>query len=194
MNNVLPIFGVATYTYCPRDCYYTLIDMARPQVQLENKNIQSGRAEHAIRDNGYTWYKKHQKILSSVRVYSDSFGLVGVADNLIFSQDGEITVVEAKRGGVRESKTHDIQLGLIGLCVNEMFPKNKKILLFKYFTESRKRIAVNFQESVEEALAVLKEVRSKIDRGLIPINFPTVNDKRCKGCCFHILCKYDFEE
>ena len=185
--NLLPLSYVAEYTYCPRSCYWKLVGEAPKGAEYEF--IADGTAAHQSVDSGYTYTKSAKKVESSVKVFSERLGIIGKTDFIEFHKDKRIIPVELKRGKKRKNHMHEVQLALMCLCLREMFPDaliNEGAI---FFTEDRQKITVPFtDELLQKTEKIAKTVVEKAKRGLIPSDFPTMKDERCKGCCFWDLC------
>ncbi len=189
MSQTLPLSFIAEYEYCPRSAYYLLVDA--PKSREENNFIQSGREEHQAVDEGYKASKSSKKIETSVRIFSEKFHISGKTDILEFYQNGEIIPVELKRGKVRHSSTHQIQLALMALCLREMFPENKIEKGAVFFTQDRQKEEVLFSEELlKKAENLANMVFEKTMNSPKPRHFPRIKDSRCQGCCFYDLCYF----
>ena len=182
-----PLSFIAEYEYCPRSAFWLLTNA--PRVRDENDFIQSGRAAHQVVDEKYFRSKNTKKIESSVRIFSEKFGISGVIDVVEFSQKGnklEIIPVEFKRGKIRKNTMHETQLALAAICLREIFPDSKIERAAIFFTEDRqKREILLTPEKIKTAEHLAKMIQEK---ELLPKNFPMQKDAKCKGCCFRALC------
>ena len=189
MSIFLPLSFIAEYQYCPRSSYYLLTDA--PKSREENNFIQSGREAHQKVDEGYKASKQTKKVESSVRIFSEKFGISGKTDILEFYDNGEIIPVELKRGSKRTNSTHQIQLALMALCIKEMFPRNYVKQGAIFFTKDRQKEKINFSENLlNEAKDIAKTIIVKSRNGFNPKDFPLKKDNRCEGCCFYDLCYF----
>jgi CRISPR-associated exonuclease Cas4 len=189
MATSLPLSFIAEYKYCPRSSYYLITDT--PKSREENNFIQSGREVHQKVDEGYKASKSSKKIESSVRIFSEEFGISGKIDILEFYENGEIIPVELKRGLKRINSTHQIQLALTALCLHEMFPKNHIRQGAIFFTKDRQKEKIIFSaELLDEARNIALNIILKTKNGLNPKDFPLQKDGRCDGCCFYDLCYF----
>lgn len=186
---MIPVSFVAEYAFCPRSAYYLLTDI--PRYRDENEYIQNGRFVHQKVDKGYTFHKKAKKIVSSLHVFSEKFGLSGKVDYVEFFEDGEIVPVEIKRGKKRNSKMHQMQLALLGLCLKDMFPKLEVARGAVFFSGDRQKMWIPLTDDVLlAAVNLANEVNQKDQVGLDPRNFPMRKTLGCKGCCFYHLCYF----
>jgi CRISPR-associated exonuclease Cas4 len=185
--NFLPLSFISEYQYCPRSAYHLLTDA--PKLRDENNYIQSGRQAHEKVDEGYKASKSLKKIETSVRVFSKEFHISGKTDILEFYPNGEIIPVELKRGKTRYNSMHEMQLTLMALCLQEMFPENKIEKAGIFFTQDRQKKELIFTPDLFlKAKNLAKEVFEKTTSGLDPSSFPRMKDERCQGCCFYDLC------
>jgi CRISPR/Cas system-associated exonuclease Cas4 (RecB family) len=87
---------------------------------------------------------------------------------------------------------HQMQLALMAICLNEMFPENKISRGAIFFTQDRHKEEVSLSaEILEKAKNLAKEVLKKTKHSLDPRDFPRFKDDRCNGCCFYDLCYLD---
>jgi len=186
MTNFIPLSFVAEYEYCPRSCYYLLVDA--PKLRDENQFIQSGRQSHQKVDDGYKASKSLRKIETSVKVFSEKFHISGKTDILEFYANSEIIPTELKRGKIRQSSMHQMQLSLMALCLREMFPQNKIKKGAIFFTQDRQKKEIIFTEKILEKARNLAQMVFSKSINCNPKNFPKFQDSRCKGCCFYELC------
>ena len=182
----LPLSFIAEYQYCPRSAFYLLIDT--PKYRDENYYIQSGRQAHQKVDDGYVASKSSKKVESSVKVFSEKFGISGKVDILEFYKNGEIVPVELKRGQKRENETHQIQLALTALCLQEMFLQNIRKVAIIFTNDRQRQEIILTAELLEKAKNIAHTIHQKVRDEIIPYNFPMQKDQRCVGCCFNSLC------
>jgi CRISPR-associated exonuclease Cas4 len=186
-KSLIPLSFVAEYAYCPRSAYWLLVDA--PKVRDENVYIQDGRAGHQPSDAGYVVARKDKKCTSGMRVFSDELGISGKADMVEWNKDGSLSVIEYKRGKLRHNRMHDMQLALLALCLEEMFPQKKIQRAQVYFFQDKKRreVILSF-ELLKKARVLTEEMRVKMQTDLSSKEFPRKKGEHCQGCCFQSFC------
>lgn len=187
--NYLPLSFIAEFEYCPRSAYYLITDA--PKLRDENNFIQDGRELHQKVDDGYKFFKKTKKVESSVKIFSEKYGISGKIDIVEFHENNIIIPVELKRGKSRESSMHAIQLALSAICLKEIFPDAKIENGAIFFCEDRQKIEIFFtDELIKKAQNIASFLKEKNSKMLIPKDFPALKDSRCVGCCFYQLCYF----
>lgn len=183
----LPLSYIAEYEYCPRSSYYLITNA--PRLRDENDFIQDGRVQHKEVDEGYQISKKSKKILSSVKIFSEKYGISGKVDIVEFHGDKSIIPVEIKRGKCRESSMHNVQIALSAICLQEIFPGYKISFGAIFFKEDRQKITINLDENLlKKAQNLALHLKQKNQSSLNPKDFKPLKDHRCQGCCFKQLC------
>ena len=182
-KSLIPLSFIAEYAYCPRSCYWLLTKA--PRARDENIYIQDGRAGHSIVEKKYVRSRTLKRQESSMRVYSKRLNISGKVDVVEFYKNKDIIPVEFKRGARRKNKMHQMQLALAALCLREMFLDYTIKRGAIFFIGDKRRIeTLLIKEILEQAEQLALEVSKNIDNGLRPQDFPALQGRRCKGCCF----------
>jgi CRISPR-associated exonuclease Cas4 len=124
---------------------------------------------------------------NSLPLWSEKYGLYGVADTVEFEGD-KIIPVEFKSGKKKKKLADDIQLAAQAICLEEMF--SKEITSgYIYYDKSRKRREVVLDEKLRKKLT---DTISSVRELLISKNTPQpVNDQRCNNCSLKDYCLPD---
>lgn len=142
-----------------------------------------GRLEHERVDSGETTRRSGVRIERSVHLYSDLYGLHGVADAVEYhGRKGKwerIIPVEYKHGAPKQHRADEVQLCAQALCLEEMhsmsIPSGEL-----FYLKTRRRMEVAFDGELRAlTLDVSRHVRALIAEGIIP---PPTPGKHCKAC------------
>lgn len=169
---------------------------------LDNDHVVEGNLTHTLVDDPLFNEKRKDKHISrSVPVYSDRYGLHGIADCMEFVRDEAGTEILGKQGLYRiniieyknqkpfsdESK-HAIsdlmQVAAQVVCAEEMF--GTSVHAYLYYAKSHRRMKVeNFDEIKAELISLLAEIRHAMQCAAV---FPIPEKQNCKGCSFTDIC------
>ena len=178
----IPISALQHWSYCPRQC--ALIHAE--QVFGENLFTARGRAEHALVDEPGAERAGSVRIERGMPLWSERLGLVGKADLVEFSRDGDAYPVEYKHGRRRARLHDDIQVAAQALCLEEMTGRPVAAGAVFHFS-SRRRREVVVDSGLREAVSIAVEgVRSVLAASTLP---PPANDARCRNCSLIELCQ-----
>jgi len=179
----IPISALQHYIYCPRQ--FALIHIE--EIYEENVFTIQGNIVHKRVDNEKNYYNKDKKVENSLPLWSEKYGLYGVADTVEFEGD-RIIPVEFKSGKKKKKLADDIQLAAQAICLEEMF--SKEITSgYIYYDKSRKRREVVLDEKLRKKLT---DTISSVRELLISKNTPQpVNDQRCNNCSLKDYCLPD---
>ena len=157
------------------------------EIYEENVFTIQGNIVHKRVDNEKNYYNKDKKVENSLPLWSEKYGLYGVADTVEF-EDDEIIPVEFKSGKKKNKLADDIQLAAQAICLEEMF--SKEITFgYIYYDKSRKRREVVLDEKLRKKL---DNTISFVRDLLIKRNTPKpVNDQRCNNCSLKDYCLPD---
>ncbi len=180
----VPISAIEHYSYCPRQ--YALIHLE--DVYHENVFTLRGRRLHeqAHASGGST--EEGVRVERALPIWSERFGLTGVADVVEFWPDGEVYPVEYKAGSARRGRHADLQLCAQALCLEEMLgvPVPRGAI---YSGASRRRREVVLDDALRrETLRVVEAIRETQREGRLP---PPLNDRHCPNCSLVDACVPD---
>lgn len=187
MNTVadpLPISLVLHTEFCPRRTWLELNG-----EQTDTAQMQAGTSAHARVDDVKT---SSAKRLTSVKVWSNELGLIGICDSIERLPDGSIRVVEHKATPVRKrpvvTEANRLQLALQGLCLKEMGHENIEFAV--YFSDHRKRVDVELGEDdfahAREQVRRTNEIAASKSSPL-----PLDEDPQCSWCSHISVCLPD---
>ena len=177
----IPISALQHYAFCPRQC--GLIHVSR--VWDENLYTQRGRRVHERVEHGKPTALHGVRVERSLPLWSERYGLSGVADVVEFLDGERPYPVEYKSGSRKVSLPDRIQLAGQVFCLEEMFecavPEGAL-----FYHRSRRRQTVHIDGELRaHTVAVIDSVRALLSGGEIP---PPCNDARCTHCSLVDAC------
>lgn len=175
------ISSLAHYGYCPRRC--GLIHVER--VWEENLFTLKGKDVHERTDAPTSRAEDGLRVERGLPIWSDGYGLVGQADTVEFTPQGQPYPVEYKSGARKHRDFAWAQLCAQGLCLEDMFgcvvPEGAI-----FWIASRKREVVSFDAALRDmTLRMIEEIRTMILSGKLP---SAVDDSRCPKCSLVDAC------
>jgi len=180
-NGHLSVYAVAESVYCPRSFYYHIHGH-----EGVNQFIADGRVRHTSVDESDTRNRPKVKQELSVHLGSEELGLTGVADIVEENAEGELAVIDYKRGDEREPNLFQrVQLCLLAMLLEE---EQGQLVRrgFVHFAASNRRREVIFDEDLRRrSLNALKGAREIASASKPP---PPTNDERCRGCNHYEIC------
>ena len=181
LDSRIPLSALQHYAFCQRQC--ALIHIAR--AWEENLYTQRGRRVHERVEEGDASTRGGVRIERSLPLWSDRFGLTGVADVVEFLEPNRPYPVEYKAGGKKHSLPDRIQLAAQAICLEEMFEccVHEGAI---FYHRSRRRETVSIDESLrEKTFTVVESVRKLLSGTDLP---PPCNDARCGNCSLVETC------
>lgn len=180
----LPISLVLHTEFCPRRTWLELNG-----EQTDTAQMQAGHSAHQRVDDVKT---SSSKRLTSVKVWSDELGLIGICDSIEKLPGDAIRVIEHKATPVRKrpvvTEANRLQLALQGLCLMEM--GHADIEYAVYFSDHRKRVDVELNED-DFAHAKL-QVRHTFEIAYAKTSpLPLDEDPQCSWCSHISVCLPD---
>ena len=163
------------YAYCPRQCALIHVE----QVFEENVFTVRGEILHEKVHEGESTTEGAVRVERNVPLWSERYGLTGIADVVEFFEDGTPYPVEYKSGKRRPTEAADIQLCAQAMCLEEMLgrPVSRGAI---YHHASRHRREVECTERLRAAVIDTAErVRQMLRERVVP---PPCDDARCPNC------------
>lgn len=180
MDEIVLISTLNQFAFCPRRFALMQIE----GIWEDNEHTVKGELIHETADLPGYEVNKGIKVIRSLPIYSNKYGLSGKADIVEYNK-GLYTPVEYKKGRKRQFDNDDVQLCAQALCLEEMF-FTKIPYGFIYHAESKKRRQVFFDSTLrEKTVEVIRSVRELMQSGLTP---PAQLKPRCNGCSLRELC------
>lgn len=184
-EEIIPISAISHHLYCPRQNGLIHIE----GVFADNERTVSGNLGHEVVDeeDGIEDHGLHKE--TSLRVYSDNLGLVGIADIVEFPASGSPFPIDYKNGRISSWTNHEAQLCAIALCLEEMLSCRIETGAI-YHISSRKRHIVHFTEKLRGiTIIAVEEIREVFINKRLPA--VTSNRKLCHNCSLKELCLPD---
>ena len=195
---VMPVRRLNNYVYCPRLFYFQWVE----NVFQESADTVAGSMTHRNVDAPSRLDEEKAKALGdnlpegaklrSLRLESESLGLVGVIDLVEGGEDGA-QIVDYKKGSARRTsegehearEPESIQVGAYALLLGEHGVKVSGAVI--YYAAGKRRVPVELTEelltSTRRAIADAKALAAS---GHCPP--PLRNDPRCLGCSAYPIC------
>lgn len=201
MNTEIAIRAVQHYLYCPHRWGLLEIDRAWAEnVFVTKANLMHERVHDP--DKRYTL--RGRKVFTSVPVYNDleEYNLYGIIDCLEAVEDKngimisglpsryQLCIVEYKPSKPKNCDYNEddlMQVFAQKICVDYVFGGNCDAVI--YYADVKKRVTLpleeNFSEYDKKLKYILKDMREKLEEGVIP---PIRKKQKCGGCSMKDLC------
>lgn len=157
IDDRLPASSIGNYAFCPKQFEMMYLE---DELEAENLQILQGRIIH---ENVHTHTKRHDEYnnlkITSINIFSDKYGIHGVADIVRLSRSG-IEVIEYKKGYSDKGKAwrHDsIQLCTQAICLAEMFGKMPERGSIYYVSDKCKAPVAFTEELTNETILCINE-------------------------------------
>lgn len=189
------------YMYCPRR--FALLEIN--QDWMENAFVVHANLMHEhVHDGSHHFSDSKKVVRSAVDVYNDlpEYDLYGVTDCVEFVRDKngveingladtyKVRIIEYKPKAPKDTafhKTDAIQVFAQKICADFIWKCNSEAFL--YYADTRKRIALPFDEEYETYNTMLKkyigEMNAIVESHTIP---PRKKEQKCSGCSLADLC------
>jgi CRISPR-associated exonuclease Cas4 len=169
------------YMFCPRQCALIHIE----QQWAENRYTAEGKLLHERADSGQSQQQGGVRVVRTLPLCSQQFGLSGQADVVEFHFDGRVYPVEYKRGKPKKDRCDEVQLCAQALCLEEML--NVQIdcgALF--YGQQRRRKEIQFSAELRGlSQEVIAKTHQLIEARQTP---PAEYNKKCDACSLLGLC------
>ncbi len=201
-DELVMISALQHYLFCPRQC--ALIHLE--QQWQENYLTAAGRLMHERVDRRESSTRRDIHYASGLRIFSQKYGLVGIADMVEFQQaeneyddNGKRVAiplkglslfwkpfpVEYKRGSPKVNEVDQIQLCAQAICIEEML--NVEIAEGAlFYGQTRHREYINFSDELrKKVLDVSDKIHMMFQEEKTP---PPHYCKSCQACSLKDLC------
>lgn len=171
---VVQISALEHNEYCPRQCALIHTD----GVWSDNVHVVKGEFGHRRVDSGEHRTERGRRVLRSVPLWSEQFGLTGRGDAVEVHDDGRVVPVEYKIG-YRHGTAADVQLAAQALCLEEMTGREVPTGAL-WFSAVRRREMVRIDSALRRrTISAIEEVRAMLGAARLP---EPPNDERCVEC------------
>jgi len=169
------------YQFCPRQCALIHIE----QQWAENRFTAEGKVLHERADSNKSEWQGDVRIVRSLPLCSQHFGLTGKADVVEFHGDGAVYPVEYKRGKPKTDRCDEVQLCAQALCLEEMMDVDIGTGAL-FYGQQRRRKSVDFDAELRQLTeATIARVHKLIESGATPL---ADYAKKCEQCSLAAAC------
>ena len=195
------LYGLQSFAFCQRQFALEFNE----QFEQVNWRVADGRVFHEKVDRAGAETRKDIHIATALKLSSEKYGLVGIADSVEFHRVGyefyegkkvatllpkrsgwwKPFPVEYKRGIPKSHRADEIQLCAQVLCFEEMLCVEIESGALFYGT-CRRRMDVRFDDELRRlTVKTIEGARSLLFSGMTP---PAVRTKACEACSLKELC------
>lgn len=164
------------------------------------KTIQGDIVHTLVDDPFFNEKRSHKHIVRSMPVFSNEYGIYGIADCVEFIRDPlgipilakkgnyKINIVEYKNGRPQKNQeiNHSDTMQIIAqaVCIEEMF--KTKVTGQAYYAATKKRINQEIRQSMKDELSrIIKEMRECLIEN-VSIRVPV--KQNCSNCSMYDIC------
>ncbi len=195
---LLPVRRLNNYIYCPRLFYYQWVE----NIFQESADTVAGSMTHRHVDAPSRLEEEKAKALSenlpegarlrSLRLQSESLGIVGVMDLVEGGPDGA-KIVDYKKGSARRNsegerearEPESIQIGAYALLLQEQGVNVSGAEI--YYAGDRRRVPIELTEALlSQTRQAIADAKALAASGQCPP--PLKSDARCLGCSAYSIC------
>jgi CRISPR-associated protein Cas1 len=195
---VMPVRRLNNYVYCPRLFYFQWVE----NIFQESADTVAGSTTHRNVDEPSKLDEEKVKALGenlpegarlrSLRLESETLGIVGVMDLVEGGPDGA-QIVDYKKGSARRNsegerearEPESIQVGAYALLLQERGVKVSGAMI--YYAADKRRVPVEISEDLlSKTRQAITDAKTLAASGHCPP--PLKNDARCLGCSAYPIC------
>lgn len=195
---VMPVRRLNNYVYCPRLFYFQWVE----NVFQESVDTVAGSHVHRNVDSPSRLDEEKAKALGenlpegtrlrSLRLESESLGIVGVMDLVEGGPDGA-EIVDYKKGSARRTpegerearEPESIQVGAYALLLRERGVRVSGAVIYYAADKRRVPVAIN-EDLLAKTRQTISDAKTLAASGHCPP--PLKNDPRCLGCSAYPIC------
>ncbi|WP_459836831.1 CRISPR-associated protein Cas4 [Halanaerobaculum tunisiense] len=183
---------VIEYLYCPRFIYFMLC-LRIEQKEDQRYKVQQGRKVHERKRKTNKKYLRKkigvQKKLIDQKLSSDKYQIHGIADEILFLEDGTAASLDYKFAKYKDRlfRTYKYQAVMYSMLIEDNFDIGVK-KAFIVYTRSKnqlKEISIT-QNDFREVERILEEIIKIVEENYYPE--ATSYKRRCKDCCYRNIC------
>lgn len=169
------------YQFCPRQCALIHVE----QQWAENRFTAEGNILHQRADSQRSEWQGDVRIVRSLPICSQQYGLSGLADVVEFHADGTVFPVEYKRGRPKKDSCDEVQLCAQALCLEEMLDVDIPSGALFYGQKKRRKEILFDADLRSLTQKIISATHDLIQAGVTP---SAHYDKRCDACSLVQLC------
>lgn len=181
-SEIVPISAISHHLYCPRQ--NALIHTEG--VFSDNTLTTSGNIGHQFVDEEKSYLDHGVRKETSYRVFSEEYGISGIADIIEFPQDSPPLPIDYKNGKISSWENQESQVCAIALCLEEML--DVKITTGAiYHIQSKKRHEFTIDNPLrQKTIQAIQEIRNNLMNNIVPK--AEYSKKKCDNCSLISLC------
>lgn len=181
-EDFLLISGIQHFAFCPRQ--WALIHIEKQWAE-NFLTVEGELAHYRVHDVLLDEKRASVKHSRGVNINSRELGVVGSCDMVEFRDDGQIVIIEYKRGEPKEHNADILQLTLQAMCLEEMVCSSIDYG-FIYYAKTRHRLKVEFTSILRaEVKKSLEEMHRLYERAYTP---KAKAGKHCNPCSLKEIC------
>jgi len=181
-SQIVPISAISHHLYCPRQ--NALIHTEG--VFQDNALTTSGNIGHQFVDDEKSYMDHGLRKETSYRVFSEQYGISGIADIIEFPINEAPLPIDYKNGKIASWDNQEAQVCAIALCLEEMLDTriNKGAI---YHIQSKKRHEFKIEDVLrQKTLQAIEEIRNNLTLNIVPK--AVYSKRKCDNCSLYSLC------
>lgn len=183
---------VMEYLYCPRFTYFlNCLDI--PQHEEQRYKVEKAKKIHELREKQNREYLRKRiecvKKLENIFMASESIGINGIADEILFFADGTASPLDYKYAEYkgRVFQTLKYQSALYGLLIKERFNVSVNKGYICYIRSKNAVETIDLTEAVyKETIKIINNIKHIMLKGIFPKK--TKYTSKCIDCCYRNIC------
>ena len=180
-SDYIMLSALQHYQFCPRQCALIHIE----QQWAENRYTAEGKVLHERADSNKSERSGSVRIVRTLPICSQQYGLSGQADVVEFNDDGRVYPVEYKRGKPKTNRCDEVQLCAQALCLEEMLELQIESGALFYGQKRRRKEVLLDVELRDLTQEIISKTHQLIQRGITPV---AEYGKKCDACSLFSLC------
>ncbi len=181
-SQIVPISAISHHLYCPRQ--NALIHTEG--VFSDNTLTISGNIGHQFVDEEKSYLDHGLRKETSYRVFSEEYGISGIADIIEFPPDAPPLPIDYKNGKISSWENQESQVCAIALCLEEMLEVKITIGAI-YHIQSKKRHEFTIDDSLrQKTIQAIQEIRNNLMNNIVPK--AEYSKRKCDNCSLYSLC------
>jgi len=180
-SDYIMLSALQHYQFCPRQCALIHIE----QQWVENRYTAEGKVLHERVDSNKSERAGSVRIVRTLPICSQQYGLSGQADVVEFHDDGRVYPVEYKRGKPKKDRCDEVQLCAQALCLEEMLTLQIESGAL-FYGQRRRRKEILFDVELRK---LTQEIIDKTHQMIAGCKTPpAAYGKKCDACSLFGLC------
>ena len=181
-SEIIPISAISHHLYCPRQNALILTE----GVFSDNVLTTSGNIGHQFVDDEKSYTDHGIKKETSYRVFSEKYGLSGIADIIEFPLNAPPLPIDYKNGKISSWENQESQVCAIAICLEEMLDVEIEIGAI-YHIQSKKRHEFTIDNLLrEKTLRAVEEIRHNLVNNILPK--AEYSKRLCDNCSLYQFC------